>query len=287
MQENDLLVIGDMVLDVYMQIPLTALRAGDVVASSSYELMPGGACTVAVSASRMGIRCAILDTVGYDAEGEMLINEMKEEGVNISFVRRSRECSTSRCIILLMNKRHTFLGYECGIDHIEHINKVDLSLSRMIYFDGYLLRNRMSRERLRGAIKDNDVKVAFDPGPFVAKIPLYFFRRADVLLLNEEEWKAMKSRVHVSPELLVIKRGPRGASAFLNEKRMDVPGVPLQTISNTVGAGDVFDGVFLSCLLNGAGVQTALNYANMAAARRVKYGGRKGLPLKRIPRSPR
>ena len=74
-------------------------------------------------------------------------------------------------------------------------------------------------------------------------------------------------------EVVVIKRGARGASLFLpGHSELAVQGLPVDTVDPT-GAGDCFGGTFLSLYLAGMEASHALRYANIAGAMAVQKRG--------------
>jgi 5-dehydro-2-deoxygluconokinase len=97
----------------------------------------------------------------------------------------------------------------------------------------------------------------------------------DVAVGTEEEiaaaaglaGEAALARVRaLCPGLVVMKQGPRGATAFAQgEMPVHVPGFPV-TVLNTLGAGDGFMSGFLSGWLRGDPVARCLRTANAVGA---------------------
>ena len=63
----------------------------------------------------------------------------------------------------------------------------------------------------------------------------------------------------------VVTRGARGCIAYLGDRTIDIPGFPVDAVS-TLGAGDVFHGALLACLVRGLDLDEALMHANACAA---------------------
>lgn len=105
----------------------------------------------------------------------------------------------------------------------------------------------------------------------------------DWLLMNVAEAKLYNGFVRQSQT--VIKRGARGASAFVDGREVKSPPARASVV-DTTGAGDAFNAGFLAALLRGATVAQALRLGNYVGARSTEaLGGISGLPARRaLPR---
>jgi ribokinase len=105
----------------------------------------------------------------------------------------------------------------------------------------------------------------------------------DWLLLNDAEAKLYAGLVRRSH--MVIKRGPRGASALLNGSEIKTAAARASVV-DTTGAGDAFNAGFLAGWLRGASIAQALRLGNYVGARSTEaLGGLDALPTRRaLPR---
>jgi hypothetical protein len=81
-------------------------------------------------------------------------------------------------------------------------------------------------------------------------------------------------------ELVVVTRGAAGCTAYTADgEEIEAPGVPLDGLASTLGAGDVFHGALLAALVHGRGLREALAFANRAAALSCRaLDGRSAIP---------
>jgi len=105
---------------------------------------------------------------------------------------------------------------------------------------------------------------------------LGWLARFEHLLLNEIEVLSLSGDTMPDPAVaklraalrssatLVMKRGPKGASGYRGDERIDVP-APRVAVIDTIGAGDVFDAGYLAALVQGADLQAAIE-AGVATA---------------------
>jgi sugar/nucleoside kinase (ribokinase family) len=79
---------------------------------------------------------------------------------------------------------------------------------------------------------------------------------------------------HLSSRLpvVVVKRGPQGASVYADGTQEDVASLPVSVV-DTVGAGDSFAAGFLHQWIRGAPLQTCLAYGNISGALSVTRAG--------------
>ena len=112
----------------------------------------------------------------------------------------------------------------------------------------------------------------------------------DVLVLNETEL-AYFAETSIEPttstdevvrtakalrvrreQVIVVTLGARGVVAIINERRVDVPGIPVSAI-DTTGAGDCFVGNLAAALAVGKTLDRAVRLANAAASLCVQRTG--------------
>ena len=146
----------------------------------------------------------------------------------------------------------------------------------------------MAGDRLResilataAAFHDAGAAISFDPnirpellaGRGLAEVVGPVLERTRVLLPGERELcllagvddnRAAAQKLFANPllELIVLKRGGRGARVITRERSVDVPACSVQEVDPT-GAGDCFDAAFLCGLLEG---RSPPECARMAAA---------------------
>ena len=79
-------------------------------------------------------------------------------------------------------------------------------------------------------------------------------------------------------KLTVVTRGADGCTAYTEDGTIDAPGFPVDVVS-TLGAGDVFHGALLACLVRGLPLRDALARANACAALSCRaLDGRSAIP---------
>ncbi len=260
---------------------------------------PSGAPFIfAVQAARLGMKTAAIGSVGADAFGDCLLNQLEADGVVADGVKRLAEQTTGvafvaykadgardfvfslgagSCITDDMLKPALFDGARCF-----HIMGSTLSMSEavlsvchkaldmainagaLISFDPNLRPELLASEKAR---------IAF--APFIAAADIFLPTEAELLQLS-----GAKSVEDAIADLLaerldrriVVTRGADGCSVFTADGRMDVAAYAVDEVDPT-GAGDCFDAAFISGILEGMPIREAAQLGNACGALAVSAKG--------------
>jgi len=289
-------VVSGSVVDEFFEIDGFPIVEGAVVLSSSSVVSLGGSCTVAITAARLGLEVAVIDNVGDDPFGHMVLKGLGDEGVSVEHIRRVGGTPTSRCIVFLgEGGGHAFLGTLGPKLTEDDIPLEVLTGSRGVFFDGYALTNMTERvySKFTHALRRsraNGSKVFFDPGPLLTSIKGLdgVVELCDVILMNESEAEEFSSLYEgelgeLSSALgktFVVKLGSKGSSVVNGGTKLYSPPFTAE-VRTSVGAGDVFDGVFIWALLSGFGYAESSRLANLAASLKVTGIGTESIPTRR------
>ena len=106
---------------------------------------------------------------------------------------------------------------------------------------------------------------------------------SNILLINESEAflltnendinNAARSLLKMGSEVVVIKKGSRGAELFSLTEHIAVDAFPVTNVVDPTGAGDVFAGAFVASLANEDSKETALLYASASASISIESFG--------------
>lgn len=142
----------------------------------------------------------------------------------------------------------------------------------------------------------HEVRVSFDPGAVYSSMGFArmepILRRADLLFVSEEEVQSIIARTTIEGSVaalqqvgvgtVVLKRGPRGISAFQGAKVVHQPAVSPGRVLDRTGAGDVAAAGFIAGLLQVLTLEESLEFAAIAASRSIEGYGRSTYPDKAL-----
>jgi fructoselysine 6-kinase len=245
------------------------------------DFIGGNALNVAVHMQHTGLTTSFVGAVSNDHYGEIILQALRQEKVDVSHVQRTASPSRLAKIKLTTENEHIFIHEQQA-----PIPRLELD-ERML---GFIQKHRMVHTSWLGgaqdylpAIKQAILRLSIDygDGQNVAFIEatrsladLAFF---SMPLGTEEQARCLAVEIaQGGAEVVVVTRGQRGSLAFFNGEFYSQPAHPVQVV-DSLGAGDAFIGAFLAGWQTDLSPQECLERAAEAAAFAcTHYGGWSG-----------
>ena len=286
MQSNQkpIVVVGSVTMDMVTrakQIP----RVGQTVIGTGFQTTPGGkGANQAVAAARLGYPVEMVGLVGNDVYGPVLLEKLARAGVKTAAMGRADGSSGLAPIFLAENGENAIIvvpGANGKVDCALIDKHADLIRSAGMV----LFQLELPLETLPHTLKlcaEAGVPVMLDPAP-AAPLPDEVWSRVAWFTPNESEAAfylepSMKVEAAAAEFLsrgvkgVVLKRGSEGAFVAVHDCAAWVPPFEVKA-TDTVGAGDCFNGAFAVALLEGLDPWRAAEFANAAAAISVTRPG--------------
>lgn len=301
----DVLTMGE------AMVLFAARETGPLDRVASFDRTTAGAeLNVAMGLARLGFKVAYLSRLGADAFGQHIVSVLDHEGINRDRVTTDPIHPTG-----FMLKSRTGDGSDPKIEYFRkgsaasHLSTTDLTgvsltNTRHVHLTG--ISPALSAEtrelvfELARQARTHGCTVSFDPNlrprlwPSEAEMVECLNRLAalsDWVLPGLAEGQLLTGQT--TPEgiarfylaqgasAVVIKLGPEGAYCATAHTQGHVPGVPVERVVDTVGAGDGFAVGVVSGLLEGLDLPTAVARGNAIGARVVQFpGDADGLPTR-------
>jgi ribokinase len=308
MNEFDFIAIGDITTDEFIELrkdravvnkdlsgrDVLSMYFGDKLEFQNAVNVPavGNSPNAAVSAKRLGLKTGLVCDVGDDEGGVEIMDWLKNEGVDTSFVDIQGGKETNHHYVLRYGPERTIL-----IKHETYEYVVpDMGTPKWLYLSSVGEHGVQYHHDIADYVRTHPgTKLAFQPGSF--QIILGHEALKDVYELcavffcnKEEAQQIVSSESTDIPELLrmvkelgptipVITDGPRGAYALAEDGVWHMPMYPdpAPPVDRT-GAGDAFSSTFTSALALGLDVPTALRWGPINSMSVVQeIGAQKGL----------
>jgi sugar/nucleoside kinase (ribokinase family) len=294
-----IVVLGDLIADLAFRIPSFPITATQCQRVEHLALGPGGAANVAILAARLGLSVASLGEVGDDRFGEIVLEGLKAEGIDISGVVVTRGGETPVAgVIVDRAGEPAYLGYP-GRPSIRSLPadwRDRLTSAQAVFTDGWVDDDGIPGLILEGMglAAGAGVPCFFDPGPGNSLHDLAWHReavsRARVVLANEAEALRLggladpvasaRGMLRRGPEMVVLKRGAAGCILLRGDEMQVSPGFPVESRDAT-GAGDSLDAAVIYGFIQGLGLEEMGLLANAAGAAKVmKLGTGRNLPTR-------
>ncbi|MDA0566270.1 sugar kinase [Streptomonospora sp. S1-112] len=247
----------------------------------SFELEIGGAeSNVAVHLARTGLRVAWYSALGDDDLGRHVHGRLAAEGVDCR-VRTDPDRPTGLYLKEFDGTGRTRVRYYRKGSAASALDAADAARvraesPRLVHTTGITpalsascraLVDALFADAAPGTLRSFDVN--YRPalhGPEEARVLRATARRADVVFCGLDEAEALwgaatlddvRELLEGGPDLLVVKQGAEGATAFRDGKSWFAPAPEVEVVE-PVGAGDAFAAGVLHGLLTGAEVPDAL-----------------------------
>ena len=283
-----IVVLGDVMVDVVAHLSGPLAAASD--APATIRLHGGGsAANAAAWLAAAGANPVLIGCVGDDERGRHAHGELGRSGVDARLAV-DPDLPTGTCIVLVGRDGERTMVPDAGAnDGLKEADLADelLGPGSHLHVAGYALLREGSRLAARDAIRRASrvgMSVSVDPSSSALLSPefLDWADGAGVLLPNVPEAEALTGESE--PERaaralakrfdeVIVTLGPDGALWTDGSEVLRVPAEPVETVTDSTGAGDAFAAGLLAARIAGAGVSEALAAGCRLAARAVQQSG--------------
>ena len=284
MMNYDVICIGMALVDLIIRgFNPTPVSASGYTAESA-SLNPGGeAVNEAVAAAKLGLQTGILCALGNDAAGEIVLNELRKNGVDTSLVVRTASTPVTTMFVRedgsrksITNQAHRYNFHpEKDLSLLSGARALILgSLFRAPFDDPDVIRTVVSSAKAVGQLVIADTKL-----PNFRILALEDIRDSlpmiDYITPNEDEARYFTGKekpedmadvfLDYGVKNVVVKLGSKGCLLKNRDTTIRLPPEPIKAVDAT-GAGDNFAAGLVSEILRGAVPEQALRFANACGA---------------------
>ena len=280
--QYDIVCIGVALVDSIVRgfDPNPISKSGFFAESGSLSV-GGEALNGSITASKLGLKTAILTGLGYDAAAELIINELESNKVDISHCVRSEEIHTPVSTLLvnmdgtrksIMNKSHRYNFHpERYLEVLDSAPAVAIgSLFRPPFNDPQIIYEVLKEAKNRGITTYVDTKL-----PNYNTLTLEDIKDSlqyvDYIFPNEDEAafysgetdpdKQAETFLKYGVKTAIIKLGAKGCLMKNSSRRMHLDALDINAV-DAVGAGDSFMAGFITARHDGMTDEQALSFAN-------------------------
>ncbi|WP_418287921.1 ribokinase [Limosilactobacillus oris] len=295
---NKVTIVGSLNVDTTLRIKRMPLPGETLAAEGKSSAAGGKGANQAVSAARSGAQTAFIGEVGKDNSGQMMLDEMKANGIDVAGIRENDQVGTGTASILLdENGQNSILIYG-GANQQLSPTDVEAAKDKITAADFVVAQFETPQAATLRAFqlaKANGVTTILNPAP-AQKIDPEVLKLTDLIIPNETESAELtgviitdKTSMLISAAKfaqmgvrnLIITVGAKGAFYCTQDGYSFIPAFKVNAV-DTTAAGDTFIGALSSQLKpDMSNIEKALVYAQRASSLAVqKMGALPSIPTR-------
>ena len=231
----------------------------------------GPAAVAAVALSRLGVKSAIVGTIGDDVDGKEVLRIFAQEGVDTSGI--SIGTTPTAGSVIVASKEHSARA----ISTRQPVTQAAMNdaAKKLIATAQWVHVDHVGIKRLdeAGISRGNGPQISFDAGygvetfdPIVVDLFVPTDRQMALRYPGVDLAVALENDSMKAGNTVVATQGSAGSAGFSPETGLvSAPGFKVD-VTSTLGAGDVFHGALVAQLIQGHPLQEAMRRANAVAA---------------------
>jgi ribokinase len=242
--------------------------------------------------AQCGISVDLISCVGVDALSDLVLDELRRTGVDLSQVQRDPEIPGGLIFVAVTPDGERTMFSHRGANTSTHPHRLRPSRIRgaqWLHVSGYALLCPPQAQALFRALvlaRHSGCFISLDPGTEVARRESAAVRallpHTTVLFVTEDESQALvgtsKPSLAISKlgsdglPVVVLKRGERGCVLGQGSRLWHIPAFQVDAI-DTTGAGDAFAAGYLAGCVRGLGLRARGVWANAVGALVASWEG--------------
>ena len=291
-----ILTVSSANMDFVMSVSKIPQGGETQLESGTYQFVPGGkGANSAVAVRRLGGDSVFCCRLGKDANGSIMHNIYKKEGLDTRFIVVDSETVTGLGAIMVepngQNRIILFPGANV------RLTKEDIDASFICRPDALLMQLEITQDAVMHAAwtaNEKNIPIILDAGPANRDFPLADLPPLEIFSPNETETEiftginptnpdnclraAMALQKLVTAKYYVIKLGGRGCYIYDGKYYHCLPAYGVNAV-DTTAAGDAFTAALTLEYLRSGDIVRAGRYANVVGALAVsKKGALPSLP---------
>ena len=291
---KNICVIGSLNMDLVVNVD-TMPKPGQTIIGSNFKEVPGGkGANQAVAMARLNGNVSMIGKVGEDGFGQTLINSLKNDKVDTTYIQTTKG-STGVALITVDKNAQNSIVVSPGANFEVKEEDIDNNIEAIKNSDIVVLQLETPLNTIKYALnkaKELNKYTILNPAPAL-KLDDEIIKNVDLLTPNETELeiisgvsieneediqKAAQIMIEKGVKELIVTLGSKGSLYINKEKSMFKKAYKVEAI-DTTAAGDSYTGALAVALSNDKDVEEAMDFASKVGALSVmKEGAQSSLP---------
>ncbi|CAD2074722.1 ribokinase [Phocicoccus pinnipedialis] len=283
MIQSKITVIGSLNMDLVV-ITDEHPQIGETVIGKDFKTTCGGkGGNQAVATAKLGNDVQFIGRVGDDSFGDNILSTFEKNGIKMIERQPLENTPTGIACVTVSNNDNSIIIVS-GANAEVTPELVETHKERILESDFVMTQLEIPMETINHIAKicaENTIPLLVNPAP-AQKLTDTILEACTYITPNEIELEQLKA---FHPNLmteykhkLIVTCGKDGSFYFDGDKKTVVPGFKTIPV-DTTGAGDCFNGAFISAITNGNDLHNSIRFANAAASVAIsKFGAQEGMP---------
>ena len=291
---KNICVIGSLNMDLVVNVD-TMPKPGQTIIGSNFKEVPGGkGANQAVAMARLNGNVSMIGKVGQDGFGQTLINSLKNDKVDTTYIQTAKGATGVALITVDKNAQNSIV-VSPGANFEVKEDDIDNNIEAIKNSDIVVLQLETPLNTIKYALnkaKELNKYTILNPSPAV-KLDDEIIKNVDLLTPNETELeiisgvsieteediqKAAQIMIEKGVKELIVTLGSKGSLYINKEKSMFKKAYKVEAV-DTTAAGDSYTGALAVALSNDKTIEEAMDFASKVGALSVmKEGAQSSLP---------
>lgn len=291
---KNICVIGSLNMDLVVNVDAMP-KPGQTIIGSNFKEVPGGkGANQAVAMARLNGNVSMIGKVGEDGFGQTLINSLKNDKVDTTYIQTTKG-STGVALITVDKNAQNSIVVSPGANFEVKEEDIDNNIKAIENSDIVVLQLETPLNTIKYALnkaKKLNKYTILNPAPAV-KLDDEIIKNVDLLTPNETELeiisgvsieneediqKAAQIMIEKGVKELIVTLGSKGSLYINKEKSMFKKAYKVEAV-DTTAAGDSYTGALAVALSQDKGIEDAMDFASKVGALSVlKEGAQSSLP---------
>lgn len=291
---KNICVIGSLNMDLVVNVD-TMPKPGQTIIGSNFKEVPGGkGANQAVAMARLNGNVSMIGKVGEDAFGQTLINSLKNDRVDTTYIETTKGATGVALITVDKNAQNSIV-VSPGANFEVKEEDIDNNIKAIENSDIVVLQLETPLNTIKYALKkakELNKYTLLNPAPAL-KLDDEIIKNVDLLTPNETELeiisgvsieteediqKAAQVMIEKGVKELIVTLGSKGSLYINKEKSIFKKAYKVEAV-DTTAAGDSYTGALAVALSNDKIIEEAMDFASKVGALSVlKEGAQSSLP---------
>ena len=291
---KNICVIGSLNMDLVVNVDKMP-KPGQTIIGSNFKEVPGGkGANQAVAMARLNGNVYIIGKVGEDGFGQTLINALKNDKVDTTYIKTTKG-ATGVALITVDNNAQNSIVVSPGANFEVKEEDIDNNIEAIKNSDIVVLQLETPLNTIKYALKKSkelNKYTILNPAPAL-KLDDEIIKNVDLLTPNETELeiisgvsieteediqKAAQIMIEKGVKELIVTLGSKGSLYINKEKSIFKKAYKVQAV-DTTAAGDSYTAALAVALSKDKNIEEAMDFASKVGALSVlKEGAQSSLP---------